>query len=1008
MPYRRWCLLLVGLICELVGITCELAGLSYQVVQAADVEFERTLAPLLAKRCLSCHAGPDAQGGLDLTSRETVLRGGASGPAVVPGQLEHSLLWQRIAAEEMPPKHPLPDAERQQIAAWVAAGAPWTGGAINPLQYSSEERAGFDWWSLQPLERPPIPSDTTAWSVNPVDSFVLQQLTRVRLSPNPPADKRVLIRRLWFDLLGIPPRPPEIEEFLQDDRPDAYERLVDRCLSSPHYGERWARHWLDVVRFGESNGFERDLPRPHAWHYRDWVIAALNADLPYDEFARWQLAGDTIAPDEPAAAAALGFLVAGPHDTVVPVVERMRQQMRQDELEDIVGVVGQTFLGLTVNCARCHDHKFDPISSTEYYRLASALSGVDHGERDVVPPQVTHTLEAWSAQIAALTEQLHREAEPHRRAILEERLFRPTGTPVSLPEPLADWDFTRDLQDRQGRLPGQPHGQARLTPSGLELDGQSFVVTPPLPQPLTEKTLEVRVRLADLSQRGGAAISVQTLNGSVFDAVVFGEQEPRKWMAGSDNFVRTKSFQGPDETEAAEQTVILTLVYRADGVIAAYRNGQPYGQSYQSQGPVRFEAGQAQIVFGLRHSPPGGNRLLRGTIAAARVYPRALSAEEVSASAQNITVTEAEILARLSPDERAAREQRTRQLAELRHKHAELARNGPIKMYTAVLTQPRPQHVLRRGNVADLGDVVAPGGLSAIRTLSPDFGLPPDAVEYQRRAQLARWITDRRNPLFARVMVNRLWHYHFGAGLVESPNDLGFHGGKPSHPELLDWLACELMAANYSLKHLHRLLVSSATYRQASTFRGEAAAVDAQNRWLWRMSPRRLDAECVRDALLVATGDLNPELGGKGYSDFHSYFFKGTQFYDPVDPTGPESQRRTIYRMWARGGRNPLLDTFDCPDPSTTTPRRSVTTTPLQALSLMNHSFILRMSQRLAERLQREADGEAERIQRAYWLLYGRPPQADELQLAQEFAARWGLAETCRGLMNGAEFLYVD
>lgn len=995
MRSRVWCFVLVA------GCCC--GGL-----QAAETEGQHRIVRLLAKRCLTCHAGDEAQGGLDLTQRATALRGGASGAALVPGDRERSLLWQRIAADEMPPKHPLPEVERALLAEWIAAGAPWPEDPIDPWKYSSEERAGYDWWSWQPLERPMIPADPTGWSLQPVDCYVREKLTPASLAPNPPAEKLVLIRRLWFDLLGLPPRPEEIQKFLADDHPAAYERLVDRCLSSPHYGERWARHWLDVVRYGESNGFERDLPRPNAWHYRNWVIQALNADLPYDEFVRWQLAGDSLAPDDPAAVAALGFLVAGPHDTVIPVVERMRQQMRQDELEDLVGVVGQTFLGLTIHCARCHDHKFDPISSKEYYQFAAAFAGIEHGERQVTPPDVAHTLAAWSSQITELQQALQRQAEPHLRAILHERTNGQTSPAVVLPTPLAEWDFSRGLQDRLGRLPGELHGPAQITDSGLVLDGQSFVSTHPLPETLREKTLEVRVKLADREQRGGAALSVQTLDGKVFDAVVFGEQEPRKWMAGSDHFVRTQAFQGPDELTADSEFVTFTVVYRGDGTIAGYRNGHPYGRSYVASGPVTFPAGQAQLLFGLRHTPAGGNRYLRGTLAAARIYPRALSPEEVAASVQGAWVTEEEILSRLSPEERGQREQQTRQLADLQRQHAELSKYGPLTIYTALLSQPPAQHVLRRGNVLERGEVVSPAGLRALSALSPDLGLNPDAPEAQRRARLAAWITHPRNPLFARVIVNRLWHYHFGAGLVESPNDLGFHGGHPSHPELLDWLACELLEANYSLKHLHRLLVTSATYRQSSQFRPEAAAVDAQNRWLWRMSPRRLEAECVRDALLVATGDLNRALGGKGYSDFHSYFFKGTQFYDPLDPVGPESFRRTIYRMWARGGRSPFLDTFDCPDPSTTTPRRSVTTTPLQALSLLNNPFVLRMSHRLAERLKQEATSDTERIERAFWLLYGRPPQPEEVRFVQAFAAQWGLAEACRGLINGAEFLYVD
>uniref|UniRef100_A0A7C2K204 DUF1553 domain-containing protein n=1 Tax=Schlesneria paludicola TaxID=360056 RepID=A0A7C2K204_9PLAN len=979
---------------------------------AADpvAEFDRQIAPLIATRCLSCHAGDEPKGSLDLTTRAAALKGGDSGPAINADKPAESLLWERIAAGEMPPKEPLPDTEKSLIAEWLKTGAAWSERPIDPLRYSSAERAGYDWWSLQPLSRPTPPVDPTGWSRSPIDAFV--QATRIAagLTASPEADRRVLIRRLSFDLLGLPPDPDDVEAFVHDPAPDAYEQLVDRLLASPHYGERWARHWLDVVRFGESNGFERDLPRPNAWHYRNWVIEAFNRDLPYDEFVRWQLAGDVLAPEEPDGLRALGFLVAGPHDTVVPVVDRMRQMMRQDEMEDVIGVVGQTFLGLTINCARCHDHKFDPVSSTEYYQLAAALGGADHGEQTIIPPREKQQLADWDKRIAALKETLKQQAEPVAAAILRERTAgEVTASPAIIPTPLAAWDFTVDLQDRLGSLHGRAIGQARVTPEGIVLDGESHVVTAALPTPLVEKTLEVRVKLADLEQRGGGAMSVQTLDGGVFDAVVFGEQQPRRWMAGSNSFLRTKSFDAAPEDSTDFVTV--TLAYRSDGTIAGYRNGQPYGRAYPSSGPVTFAAGQTQILFGLRHGPPGGNRLLKGVIAGAKLYDRALTDEEAAASAQagNALITEAEIQARLSDADRDRRREQVAELADLQRLHAELSKSAPITLYTAAFHQPQPQHVLRRGNVSDPGDVVAPRGLAAIAGLSPDFGLRPDAVEYQRRLQLASWITDRRNPLFARVMVNRLWHYHFGQGLVATPNDLGFHGGRPSHPELLDWLASEFIDSGYSIKHLHRLMVTSATYRQASTHRDEAVALDAQNRLLWRMNPRRLDAESLRDAALSVAGELNDQIGGKGYTDFNSYFFKGTQFYDPLDAADYSQQRRTLYRMWARGGRSPFLDTFDCPDPSTTTPTRSSTTTPLQALSLLNNAFVLRMAERLATRLQNDVgDDAAQQIEALYRACYSRPPSADETALVRPFLDRHGLPAVCRGVLNSSEFLYVD
>ena len=989
-----------------------------------DAATFQKFSTVLLTRCVGCHSGSDAKGNLDLTSRESLRRGGDSGPSIVPGKPDQSLIWQRIEAGEMPPKHPLSDEDKSAVKDWVQSGSIWVGGALDPLKVSTEQRAGYDWWSLQPLVPVQIPdSAETGLLRNPIDSFVLARLKARQLSPSPAADRRTLIRRLTFDLIGLPPTPEEIDEYLADSRPDATERLIDRLLASPHYGERWARHWLDVVRFGESNGFERDLPRPNAWPYRDWVVQALNRDLPYDQFVRHQLAGDILAPNSFDGLKAVGFLVAGAHDTVVPVVDRMRQAMRQDELEDTIGVVGQTFLGLTLNCARCHDHKFDPITSREYYQIASALSGVDHGEREYTSAETTRQLVHWKGRIDSLIKQLQQQESPIREKILSDRgrLDSKSGTvpPTNShgPIPISAWDFTRDAKDQIGRMNVRLSGNARLESEGLIVDGNGYALTEPLGKDLLEKTLEVRVRLKSLQQSGGGAISLQTTDGHTFDAIVFAELEPNRWMPGSNGFQRTLSFEGSTEEQADKQFVTITQVYRADGVITAYRNGQPYGKPIRKDQSARFDSGKSHIVFGLRHgTEAGGNRMLNGTIAAARLYDRALSVEEVaiSAGSANSLITEAEILAHLATDARELRLAMQSEVADLQKKHAQLSKDVPIRIYSAVSTQPPPMKIHKRGSVSQLGDEVEPAGLIAVKGPDARFDLKPDAIESHRRLKLADWITDSRNSLFARVMVNRIWHYHFGAGLVETPSDLGFNGGRPSHPELLEWLSGEFAVApagdrRFSMKQLHRLILTSATFQQASTLNPASAKVDAGNRLLWRMNPHRLEAESVRDAILSVAGQLNTELGGKGYSDVNSYFFKGTQFYDPIDPLGHANNRRTLYRMWARGGRSPFLDTFDCPDPSTTAPRRSSTVTPLQALSLMNHSFSLRMADACAERLKSEAGSSpSAQVEQAYRLLFGREPNPDELNDCQAFIQRRGLAAFCRAMWNSSELLFLD
>jgi hypothetical protein len=769
-------------------------------------DFDRDVAPLFAGRCFDCHNPTDHKGGLDLTRKSTAMAGGDEGAVIVPGKPDESALWKQVSTNEMPPKHPLAAAEKEILRRWIAGGAAWGSDPIDPFRFTTAKRAGRDWWSLQPVKRPEAPAVAEKnWTRNPIDAFILQRLAAEKLTPSPEADRRTLIRRLTVDLTGLPPTPEAVDAFIKDKRPDAYERLVDQLLASPDYGVRAARQWLDLARFGESHGFERDQVRPNAWRYRDWVVDALNADMPYDRFARMQLAGDIFAPGTAEGIAATGFLVAGAYDDVGNTQQSaaMRVVVRQDELEDLTSVVGQTFLGLTVNCARCHDHKFDPISQREYYQLSAALAGVKHGERDLPAPATAPSAEQ-SAFIAA--------------------------------------------------------AESRVKQIDTEL-----------------ATLEANL------------------------------QE------------------------------------------------------------------QLATVLKLSRHP-----IVREFVTAAS----------------------------LAPDAREHRAAIRNEVACLRRI---IARSRAGKTYACVpLARPGLTNVLLRGNPTKPADVVSPAGIAALTGASADFGLPPDAPEADRRRKLADWVTDPANPLFARVIVNRLWQSHFGAGLLDTPSDFGFNGGRPTHPELLDWLASELPARGWSMKQIHRLIVTSATYRQASLPRPEAMQIDASNRLLWRMSPRRIEGEMLRDAILSVAGELNPQLGGPGFEDYYTFTSNST-FYEFRDFDGPTFNRRSLYRTWIRSGRSPLLDVFDCPDPSTKTPRRAVTTTPLQALSLMNNSMVLRMSDRLAQRAKREAgENVAKQIGRIYELTLCRSPVADELQDGLAFVEKHGLGAFCRVMLNSSEFVCVD
>lgn len=994
----------------------------FQNPERAQADFDRVLAPLIAGRCLDCHAGLDPKGGLNLSRRNSTFQGGETGAAVEAGKPDESLLWQYLESDAMPPQHPLSKEEKQLFKRWIAAGVPWGTDPIDAFSKTTEKRAGYDWWSLQPLHKPRVPElageagVAGGWGQKPIDAFVWNRLQEHNLKPRAPAERRALIRRLYYSVVGLPPEPEEVEAFVKDRSPEAYEKLVDRLLASPQYGEHWARHWLDVVRFGESNGFERDQPRLNAWHYRNWVIQALNQDLPYDQFVRLQLAGDLLEPDSPGAVKATGFLVAGPHDVVIPQSKLMRATMQQDELEDMVGVTAQTFLGLTVNCARCHDHKFDPISQQEYYQFAAALSGVVHGERnlpDAAYEKAQRDLAQKAEELRNVQGQLFQLESVARQRVLASRQQQGSAEEsLMISSPIAAWDFRKGIHDLVGGLRGTLHGSAKRTPEGLVLDGnRSFLKTEPLPTELRAKTLEVWVKLSDLQQRGGGVLSVQTTDGNIFDAIVFGEQQPGHWLAGSDHFNRTKSFQGPLEKEAAEKEVQIALVYASDGTITAYRNGVAYGSSYRSKGLQVFPSGKTEVLFGLRHGSPGGNRLLKGVISQARLYDRALTSEEIQATAQwgGVFFSQTELQAAMDDGQQTEWQALRKQRSELQAEINQLQTVQPTKVYAALSRDPGVSHLLRRGSVAAPAGVVQPGGLKAIQGLEGDLQLAADSSDRDRRLRFARWVTDTQNPLFARVIVNRIWHYHFGQGLVNTPNDFGFNGGRCSHPELLDWLAIQLKENHWSLKSLQRQILLSATFRQSSEVDPEAIKVDADNRWLWRKSPRRIEAESIRDSILKVAGQLNSEVGGRGYQDVKSYFFKGTQFYEPLDPVGDEFNRRSIYRFSARGGRHPLLETFDCPDPSTTTPDRASTTTPLQALALMNDSFVLRMSDRLAGRVeQRTGTDPEQQVAELFLLVFQRPPRSEEATVSRAFLAEHGLSALCRVLLNSNEFLYVN
>ena len=1006
-----------------LSVSCVALLFAAATATAADeIDFDRQVAPIFASHCLECHSGGQPKGGLSLSRVELATKGGETGAAFIATDSVKSLLWERVSSDEMPPKHPLKAEQKAILTKWIDDGAKWGTSPIDPFAFSTSSRAGRDWWSLQPLLKPAPPQiEPSNWPRNMVDVFALQKLQQAGLKPAASADSRALIRRLYFDLIGLPPSPEQVAEFVADPSDAAWLKIIDELLASKHYGERWGRHWLDVVRFGESDGFERNFPRKNAWYYRDWIVNSLNNDMPYDEFVRMQLIGDLIKAG-PEGAAATGFWVAGVHNTVVGGSRRMKLLARQDEIEEVLATVGQTFVGLTVNCARCHDHKFDPITQKEFYQLSSAISGLGYGERALkaeFSPDDKSNLAAAEQTLNVLPRQLATIDTTARKEIFEPRKTGKVETPDP-PAAFARWEFDGDLKDSLGELHGKAVGNAKLENGYLALDGTSFVETAPLRKNIGEKTLEAWVLLDNLDQRGGASISIETRNGNIFDAIVFGEREAKRWMPGSNGFVRTDSFQGPEENEATKTPVHFAIVYTKDGNITGYRNGIQYGRAVRVSGLQNYTAGNTEIVFGLRHKPAGSNKHLTARVLQAAFYDRALSAEEVAASAGNSAgyVSEQQLVEFLSEEKRNEREQLKTKISAATKVRDEINAKASLTMYTLTPGGGATTNVLLRGDPDTPGEVVSPGAVTSVPGVSADFALPPEAPEADRRRKLAEWITHHDNPLFARVIVNRVWHYHFGTGLVDTPNDLGFNGGRPSHPELLEWLAVWFRDNGYSLKKLHRLIVTSRTWqqqgyvKQPAKFDGERKNpldVDAGNRLLWKMTPRRLDAESIRDAMLVAAGKLNASLGGPSFEDVSIISNNGTNYYEPIVVDGDAVFRRTIYRFNPRGGRSALLDTFDCPDPAATAPRRAVTTTPLQALSLLNNSFVLQMSDAFAERVKKEAgEDPSAQISRAWQLAIGRKPSDTEHELSAKLLQDHGLPALCRGLFNSSEFVVVE
>ena len=970
-----------------------------------------------------------------------------------------------------------------------------------------EEQARL--WSLQPLARPALPEPRAGWEL-PIDRFVLARLEAAGLEPSGEADRATLLRRLSLVLCGLPPASEDVAAFLADEQPGAFAERVEQQLGSAHYGERWARHWLDVARFAETNGFEVNTPRPNAWPYRDWVIRAFNQDKGFDRFLTEQLAGDASGAD-----AATGFLVGGAYDAVLsPDVELTRQQ-RQDELADMVNTTSTAFLGLTVACARCHDHKFDPISQTDYYSMQALLSGVRHGERPLRPADDAERLgriEESQVRLASLRSELDTLSSVDGAAtglvalVIDDeegeraRALRPRSGYVANPEGSGrgQRDDRGDLQ-RIPNIGGGRHsswtgveaadvlayrprvsgaqriwvswgagGSDRTQDAAYSLDHDGDLATTtdrtllatvdqrtfadgtsaPEGQESWSGLLDLGVHDLALSSQlvlragSGASTSADVVVLEQAHATALALALPRLGdgvsAAGNrDELVPVRAaglrFRVLG-TSSAEPCIDELEVFSGDVNIARgaevttsgdyagnprhrlehindgeYGNDRSWISDTAGSGWIELEFAEPSVIeavawardrtgvyadrlatdYVIEVREKGGE--WRPVASSRNRLPAGLRARDVLA--YRFLGLEPELLERVAS--------LIAEVQALEQHVAELERLPAV--YAGRFEQPAPTRLLYRGDPMAEREVVRPDVPAVFGSLAVD----PDAPEQERRLALARWLCDPSNPLTARVLVNRVWLHHFGEGLVDTPSDFGRMGSPPSHPELLDWLAVELIESGWSIKHIQRLIVSSRTWRQSSRPDPAGLARDAQSRLLWRFPPRRMEAEYLRDAILAVAGTLDVTGGGPGFGVFEpneNY----VRVYEPLEELGADTWRRMVYMTKVRMERDAVFDVFDTPDAGLVCPKRSRSTTALQALNLFNSRFVMEQAERLAARLEREAGTDRGRqVRRAFQLAFAREPRADESASSLELVEEHGLPALARVLFNTNEFAFV-
>ena len=999
-PIAR-CVLLVA--CALTPMVRARAALPPPAATPAD--FVKDVQPIFAKHCEKCHGAEKQKSGYRLDVKAVALTGGEGhAPNVIPKDSAKSPLVRFVAGLEedmkMPPKgEGLSAAEIGVLRRWIDDGAVW------PDSASAKAADPLDWWSLRPVTRPDVPkSDRT----NPIDAFVAAKLAERGLAMAPPTDARALCRRLYFDLIGLPPSPEALDAFVAASAQDpekAYVTLVDELLASPRYGERWARHWLDVVHYGDTHGFDKDKPRPNAWPYRDYVIRALNEDKPYARFVQEQLAGDALFAGTADGVEALGFIAAGPWDFIghaeLPEDKIDGKSARHLDRDDMVGTALGTFCSITVQCAQCHNHKFDPVTQEDYYALQSVFAALDRADKVYEPDtnlarrraELAAEKAKWEARERDLRAKAQQAAGPELAAV-EKKIAELEKAAPQGRRPEYGWhsaiEKTAETRKWVQVDLGKPVALERVVLAGVWDDFNSIGAGFGFPP-------RYRVEASDDPTFAGTpqVIAARDLEDSPNPGT-----EPQSFAATriTARYVRVTATK-----LAPRQNDFIFALAELQAFDAAGRNvalGAKVTSADSIEAPVRWT--RKNLTDGIYPASTGGDEALgelrkrREEMVARAVGEKGLA--EMAATAKALEVARRE-LAKLPP-------QKLVFAGTVHHGSGNFSGTG------AKGGKPRPIHLLARGQVTQPGREVQPRGLSALREPNPDFALSAAHNESDRRAALARWITDPKNPLTWRSIVNRVWQYHFGRGLSDTPNDFGRMGGPPTHPELLDWLASEFLAQGGSLKALHRLIVTSAAYRQSSVVENaQAQQVDANNTLLWRQNRRKLDAEATRDAVLAVSGKLDLSMGGPGWQDFvikhpeHSPHYR----YDLADPNDTKTWRRSIYRFIARSQMQPFMTALDCADPSIRVDKRNESISAPQALALLNNGFMVTQARHFAERAHREAGLSIEaQVERACRLAIGRLPEADQCAALQAFAKEHGMPNLCRVLFNLNEFAFID